>query len=107
MKVKITKRSEAPGGLPAIAASEHKAGKPQPDGFSIPIDYWLTGEMLRPIKVGESVVVQRDTRNGVPMAGTFITSAVVSFDDKSFRTMNSIYEYSVLTPDDQSITLSA
>lgn len=97
MRIRIQKRAEVTGGLPAV--SVHTPGTVQQEGYSLPIDYTIEGRLVYPITVGLPVHVERDTRNGVPCMGEFITSLVVEVTDKSFRTKNSVYDYYYLTPE--------
>jgi hypothetical protein len=77
--------------------ADHVAGQVQPPGFSIPIDYTVEGEAQDLPKVGKSFQMMRDTRNGVRMLGVFVTSPVVEVTETTFRTANSVYDYSLLT----------
>ena len=70
-------------------------GSPTPDGYSLPIDYWVEGWIKDdPPKVGERLMMTRHIRNGVEAFGVFITSPImfVSEDGMTFHTKNSIYE---------------
>ncbi len=99
MRVKISKRAEVTGGLPAIAINAYQTGTLQPENYSLPLDYTIEGELVGTIKVGAPVYVLRDIRNGVPYPGEFITTTVTEVTDTTFRTKNSVYEYSFLTPE--------
>jgi hypothetical protein len=107
MKVRIQKRSEVTGGLPAADKTEYIPGTGGVEGKSLPIDYWLTGDMPNPPKVGECVFVLRDTRNGVACPGLFQTTPVTEVTETSFRTKNSVYDYSLLTSDKEEVSLPA
>lgn len=72
--------------------TDHVPGGLNDDGKSLPIDYEIEGELFRPIRVGESVRVFRDKRNGQPATGVFITSPVVEVGTYFFRTKNSFYQ---------------
>jgi len=96
MRIRISKRAEVTGGLPARDMADHIPGQVQPAGFSIPVDYTIEGELLRPITVNKCVMIARDTRNGVKMPGEFATSLVVELTDKTFRTRNSVYDFEFL-----------
>jgi hypothetical protein len=97
MRVKITKRAEVAGGAPAREMADHIPGKVQPAKFSLPVDYVIEGVLQGQVTIGESVIVQRDTRNGVKMPGIFQTSPVTSWDGKTFHTRNSVYDFEVLS----------
>jgi hypothetical protein len=97
MRIRIQKRAEVSSGLPANPREAHVDGQTQNENFSLPIDYWVEGELLQGITVGESVVIARETRNGVVAMGMMTTSPVVEVRATSFSTKNSVYDY-VLTP---------
>jgi len=107
MKLRIQKRAEAAGGLPAASNSEYVPGSNGVENKSIPIDYWLTGELTEPITVGKPVMVVRDTRNGVKALGLFQSSPVVEVTPTTFKTRNSIYDYLVLTNSAEEVCLTA
>ena len=100
MKIKITKRGEVVGGLPAASKDEYVAGTQGIEGKSIPVDYWLEGDLIYPIRVGERVQVNRTTRNGVECTGFFISSPVTLIVESTFYTANSVYDFSFPTPDE-------
>jgi len=70
------------------------------NGFSIPIDYWITGALLsgHP-EEGKTCYIARDSRNGVECEGILQTSHIQSVafikqnDEQSviFHTKNSVY----------------
>ena len=107
MKVRIQKRAEVTGGLPAASNTEYIPGSGGVEGKSIPVDYWLTGDLLMPPKVGECVYVTRDTRNGVTCPGEFLTTVVTEVTETSFRTKNSVYDFSYLTNEAEEVSLPA
>ena len=106
MKVRIQKRSEVTGGLPAASKTEYIPGTGGVEGHSLPIDYWLTGDMAALPKVGQCVFVLRDTRNGIACPGMFQSTPVTEVTETSFRTKNSVYDYQVLTTEKESVSLS-
>ncbi len=106
MKVRIQKRAEVAGGLPAATNVEYVPGTDGVENKSIPIDYWLTGELVNPITVDQSVQVIRETRNGVECVGFFVTSKVTEVTPTTFKTKNSIYDYLVLTNNPNEVSLS-
>ncbi len=92
MRIKIKKIAANPGGALARAAADHVAGiGDHGDGLSLPVEYEIEGELASPIKVGESVLVYRDRRNGQKADGIFQTSKVLEVSPEGFRTLNSVY----------------
>lgn len=65
-------------------------------GVSLPVEYTITGGLIGEVKIGSSVRVARDSRNGVFMSGLFVTSRVVNIRPNSngmtFNTENSVYQ---------------
>jgi hypothetical protein len=96
MRIRIEKIAEAPGGLPANDRKLHIDGQDQDENVSLPVEYTIEGELMGIISVGNSVVVNRDTRNGVKMPGIFTTSTVQDIGYKSFTTRNSVYNFTIL-----------
>ena len=94
--VKIIKIGEAVNpDNPAHPLGAFPFGQPTPDGYSIPVDYWVEGWIPdRGPKVGEILTMDREIRNGVEAMGLFETTPVVevSPDGLSFRTKNSVYK---------------
>lgn len=105
MKLRIQKRAEAAGGLPSATNAEYVPGSGGIKNKSIPIDYWVIGELVNPITVGQSVRVLRESRNGVACPGVFQTSPIVEVTPTTFKTQNSIYDYLVLTNDANAVSL--
>lgn len=64
----------------------------QENATSLPIDYWVEGYLLNEPKVGESVVVQRISRNGQTIAGIMQTSLLTELFEGGFKTLNSVYK---------------
>lgn len=96
MKVKLKKISEAE--MPRYKSAnwdEYKVGIDNGD-VSLPVDYELTGTMLREPAIGQSVTIQRDTRNGVECGGIFCCSVVKGInkvgDILFLETQNSVYQ---------------
>jgi len=58
--------------------------------------YTVTGILCGDIEEGSSIILARDSRNGVSSPGIFSTSAVNSFDGKIATTSNSVYEIEYL-----------
>lgn len=96
MRIRISKRLAVQGGLPPRDFEDHIPGHVQPAGFSLPIDYTIEGELVGSITVGEPVVVNRDTRNGVKSEGRFQTSTVTQVTKHTFQTQNSVYDFEIL-----------
>lgn len=63
---------------------------------SIPIDYWVEGYLVDPIKVGESAVINRTVRNGEKAYGLMCTSKILEINGDIFETLNSIYKIEYL-----------
>lgn len=103
MRIRIQKRAEVTGGLPAIPMEEHVPGQIQNETFSLPIDYTVEGEAEKLPQVGESFWMMRDTRNGVKAIGEFTTSPVTEVTETTFRTKNSVYDFKVLTTEPESV----
>ena len=98
MKVKISKVAEVRTGLPANPKDAHIDGQLQNENFSLPLEYTIEGDLLSKIEVGKSVHVLRSKRNGIEALGEFMTSPVTEVTETQFKTRNSVYTYSVLTP---------
>ena len=66
-------------------------------GVSVPKGYWITGTCFNEPKTGTSLVINRDSRNGINSIGTMRTSIIekISTTDESnqllIETQNSIY----------------
>lgn len=95
-RIKIEKVAEVRTGLPANPKGAHVDGQLQNENFSLPLEYTIEGALLAEIRVGESVRVLRDKRNGVEVVGSFVTSPVTEVTNKQFRTRNSVYNYELL-----------
>ena len=96
MKVKITKIDivELPK-YPTPDKKDYEAGKIN-EGVSIPVDYWIIGELSFPIKVNSPIIALRSERNGVKCAGLFKTSTVVKLEGDIAETFNSKYKIEYL-----------
>jgi len=103
MRIKITKRAEVVGGLPAADKNAYIAGSGGVEGCSIPVDYWITGNLIGVIQVGNPVNVARDSRNGVKCEGWFQTSPVIEVTRETFLTQNSVYDYEMLTTEEKPV----
>jgi hypothetical protein len=59
---------------------------------SIPVDYWVEGYLIKPIKVGEYAAIDRRIRNGEEVSGFMTTSRILEINGDIFETLNSIYK---------------
>ena len=96
MRIRIEKISAVETGLPANPRHLHVDGQAQDETYSLPLEYTIEGELVREILEGKSVVVVRDTRNGVQALGMFNTSPVTKVTEDQFYTQNSVYNYKFL-----------
>jgi len=96
MKVKITKidKAELPK-YPTPDKKDYEAGQ-ENYGVSIPIDYWIIGELSYPIEENKSIRALRTERNGVKCAGLFHTSKVIKLEGNIAETENSKYQIEYL-----------
>lgn len=97
MRVKIEKIAAVEGGRPPRDMLDHIPGEDTADGFSLPIEYWLEGEIKTLPTVGQCVFVERDIRNGVVCHGTFLTTPVTAVTENGFTTKNSVYQLTKLS----------
>lgn len=90
-KIKVVDAPESP----TPQAEDHEYGGYN-IGFSLPVEYTITGMLTGKVEVGASVRVKRDSRNGVVASGLFITSPVVKIEltkgGMLFTTNNSVYK---------------
>lgn len=81
---------------------EFEPGKDNP-GVSTPVDYHVTGYLYRDVEVGQSVIIERDSRNGYSMPGIMTTSIVESIEPMKngliINTLNSVYHLEWQTKD--------
>ena len=65
-------------------------------GKSVPIGYTVEGSLINLPKVGSSLYINREVRNGITIPGITTTSEIVEIsitkDKLYFKTLNSIYE---------------
>jgi hypothetical protein len=99
MRIKIEKIASSEGGIPAIPADQHVAGTYQGENYSLPISYWIEGDLIFPIsgkiEVGGSVCIRRHVRNGIPVEGYMETTKVIEVTENTFKTKNSVYRYQI------------
>jgi hypothetical protein len=65
---------------------------------SLPLEHSIKGWLRSPPTVGKSLVIDRTERNGVPVIGLFVSSAVVTFDAERIQTVNSVYRWKPCPP---------
>ena len=98
MKTKITK-------IVVVADPKHETAQPVDyvcgveNSLSPFVGYWVVGTLLTPIKLGKSIRMNREIRNGVKVDGYFVSSIVQKIDDTRIKfdvliveTDNSIYK---------------
>lgn len=65
-------------------------------GKSLPVDYTVTGMLQYDVELGKSVIIHRDTRNGVKVSGLLTTSPVRDIEATNggliIHTDNSVYD---------------
>lgn len=74
---------------------EYKMGEDNP-GYSVPVQYWVTGRLIQDMAFDHGVMILRDTRNGVEVDGIMRTSPIVRMTKKTdkileLETENSVY----------------
>jgi hypothetical protein len=65
---------------------------------SLPLEHSIKGWLRSPPTIGKSLVIDRTERNGVPVIGLFVSSAVVTFDAERIQTVNSVYRWKPCPP---------
>jgi len=96
MKVKLTKFAFADDPkFPTPKKEDFKDGQ-ENDGVSLPVDYWIIGELQREIEEGKSIKVLRENRNGVECLGQFSSSPIKKIDGDKIETSNSVYKVEYL-----------
>lgn len=89
--VRVTKIAKVENArFPTALADEWISGQDN-DGKSPPIEYWIEGYLLEPLKVGNALAVDRRTRNGIEASGLFRTSRIVGIKNGLVSTENSQY----------------
>lgn len=100
-RVRLSKLAAAPQPRYNTAKwEEHVAGEENP-GQSLPVDYWVEGEICQSaIKILLPILIRRDTRNGVKADGYLKTSPVQHIETSEgvifITTENSVYKLEVL-----------
>ena len=96
MKVKLTKINKAENPRHKTPdKKDYKFGEINRD-VSVPLDYWLIGELVGDITVGKGIVIAREIRNGVKVEGLYRSSRVKKIDGDTIETDNSIYKIEYL-----------
>lgn len=74
--------------------SEYEFGE-RNAGVSVPLNYWLEGQLVWEPKVGDHMLVDRSSRNGIELPGLFETSPVTAVESVGSQlrvsTRNSVY----------------
>jgi hypothetical protein len=91
-KVSATDSPSFPPTDPAL----YVAGSPSIG--SIPVNHSIKGWLRSGPAIGESLIIDRTERNGVPVLGIFVSSAVITFDEKRIQTLNSVYFWQECAP---------
>lgn len=94
-----------------VSASARPAGDPLSYRYgvlnsneSFPVDYSITGWLLRAPAVGEPVHVLRVSRNATVKPGIFVTTEIVRIPRVGeFHTQNSIYYWSEISETPQTV----
>lgn len=91
-KVKISKIAHLEDALhDAPPMHDYVAGEDNGD-VSLPVEYYLEGFIREPLTVGKPCLVDRTSRNGIEIAGMFITSEITEITKDGFKTLNSVYK---------------
>ena len=88
--VKVKKLNALPGREAFTPSKEdHVPGTNQCSG--LPVDYEIEGYLIKDIKVGSTLLVDRRKRNGLEVPGIFETTPLQSWDGRVAKTQNSTY----------------
>lgn len=91
--VRLIKRASTPVAQAAPGSWNDWVPGARNNHGSLPIDYEMTGFLLKPIRVGEAVQLWRLSRNGITAQGIFVSTTVRELrGGESVITNNSIYE---------------
>lgn len=75
------------------------------EGKSPPVEYWVVGNLVYPIEIGKSVIIDRHVRNGVEVRGVMSTSPVVQIEHDGdvtyITTANSVYKIEDVTEEEK------
>ena len=93
--IKLTKVSESANPDFKSAQWDHFICGVENPGVSLPIDYWIEGELLSEVTIGKPLTIARTTRNGIKNIGIFYSSVIQRITEisgkKIISTRNSIY----------------
>lgn len=91
--IKLTKLKEVenPRHGSASSVEEYRASLEAEVNLSPNVDYWVIGEPINELKVGDAFYLSRFNRNGVEVFGIMSTSIVQKITENGFETMNSVY----------------
>ncbi len=96
-RIRLSKIAAAPNAVfPSAEWHEHVQGEDMHPTKSIPIDYWVEGELLAEVRIGGPVYIARDIRNGHKVTGLFSSSLVRKIEGDLITTGNSIYKIEYL-----------
>lgn len=94
--VRLTKLRASPtAACPAGNRDEYRLGATD-NLTSLPVDYVLVGYLLARPCVGHEVRIFRVDRNGLPLPGSFVSTAVHHLPSAGFVTANSVYRLEFL-----------
>lgn len=99
MRVKLTKFaiSDETNAFPPADRDSHIPGREQDDSLSLPIGYWIEGQVEELPCVGRWFVINRELRNGVVTPGLFISSSIIKISGNIYETRNSKYRVELLS----------
>ena len=90
--------------VPTPSNDDYEFGKNNA-GISVPVAYWVTGRLVNDPEVDHMLIIDRDCRNGIKVAGVLTTSLITKVDEAVFglrlETMNSVYHLSLEPSPDQ------
>lgn len=77
-----------------ITASKLKSKDDSFDGYPMVLDegYTVKGFLLKPIKIGDNLLLARTNRNGVEQLGLFTSSKIVDIQGDVVQTANSYWK---------------
>ena len=90
MKTKITKIGVVHNPIvPTASVEQYQCG--HINDVSPFNGYWVTGQLINPIAIGESIMLKRDCRNGIKIDGMFVSSNVQKYIDMSYSNYGGYY----------------
>lgn len=94
--VKLEKLQASPAAvLPTPNMKDYKPGEVH-FGVSLPVGYTMEGRLMRDVKVGNSLFLERHKRNGVEVFGMTETSEILTIQGDLLITQNSVYRITTL-----------